>query len=176
VDSLGRKPVDYNEQKLTSPRREAAQKMGHTFSNILNHIIFSTKNRENMLSANIKDSVHAYLCGIAKAENCQIIKINGIENHIHILVSLKPSLAPSDFARKIKTNSSKWIHENYPKLRDFAWQPGFSCFSVSESTKDSVIKYIDNQEEHHKRISFQDELKIFLEKNSINFDLDHYLD
>jgi len=150
--------------------------MGHTFSNILNHIIFSTKDRQNMLSPEIRKSVYAYLCGIAKTEKCQIIKIGGIEDHIHILVLLKPSLSPSDFARKIKTNSSRWIHENYPKLKDFAWQPGFSCFSVSESAKNSVMKYIENQEEHHKRISFKDELKIFHEKNSINFDVEHYLD
>ena len=150
--------------------------MGHTFSNILNHIIFSTKDRLNLLSSETRKSVYAYLCGIAKAENCQIIKIGGIEDHIHILVILKPSISPSDFARKIKTNSSRWIHENYPKLKDFAWQPGFSCFSVSESAKDSVIKYIDNQEKHHKRISFKDELKMFLQKNNINFDLEHYLD
>ncbi|MDD5599417.1 MAG: IS200/IS605 family transposase [Victivallaceae bacterium] len=150
--------------------------MGHTFSNILYHIIFSTKDRLDMLSSENKTSVYAYLCAIAKTEGAQIIKINGIENHIHILASLKPSSSPSDFLRKIKANSSKWIHEKYPRLRDFAWQPGFSCFSVSESAKNSVIKYIDNQENHHKRISFKEELKIFLEKHKIDFDPEHFLD
>ncbi|MBU8901938.1 MAG: IS200/IS605 family transposase [Victivallales bacterium] len=150
--------------------------MGHTFSNILNHIIFSTKDRQNMLSPEIREAVYAYLCGIARAEKCQIIRIGGIENHIHILVSLKPSLATSDFTRKIKTNSSRWIHDNYPKLKDFAWQPGFSCFSVSESAKISVMNYIENQEKHHERVLFKDELKMFLEKNSIDFDAEYYLD
>ena len=150
--------------------------MGHTFSNLLNHIVFSTKGRKNLLYKDIRDSLFSYICGIAKAENCQIIKIGGIEDHIHILIKLKPSLAPSDFVRKIKANSSKWIHEQYPNLKDFSWQSGFSCFSVSESAKESVISYIDKQEEHHKRIPFKDELKIFLKKHGIKFDSEHFLD
>jgi putative transposase len=150
--------------------------MGHAFSNLLNHIVFSTKGRKNLLYKDIRDSLYAYICGIAKAESCQIIKIGGIENHIHILVKLKPSLATSDFTRKIKANSSKWIHEQYPNLKVFSWQSGFSCFSVSESVKNSLISYIGTQEEHHKRIPFQDELKIFLEKHRIDFDKEHFLD
>ena len=71
---------------------------------------------------------------------------------------------------------SKWVHENYVNLKDFSWQPGFSCFSVSESAKNAVMKYIEKQEEHHKRISFKDELKMFLEKHDIDFDPNHFLD
>ena len=124
----------------------------------------------------MRDSLYAYICGIAKAEGCHVIKVEGIEDHIHILVKVKPSLAPSDFARIIKANSSKWIHEQYPNLKDFSWQSGFSCFSVSESVKNSLVSYIDKQEEHHKRIPFKQELKIFLEKHGIDFDQEHFLD
>ena len=150
--------------------------MGHTFSNLLNHIIFSTKGRKNLLYKNIRDPLYSYICGIAKAENCQIKKIGGTEEHIHILAKLKPSLSLSDFTRKIKSNSSKWIHVKHPNLRDFAWQPGFSCFSVSESAKNAVINYIEKQEEHHNRISFKDELKMYIEKHGIDYDPEHFLD
>lgn len=150
--------------------------MGHTFSNLLSHIVFSTKGRRNLLYKDMRDTLYSYICGIAKTENCQIVKIGGTEDHIHILVNLKPSLAHSDFVRKTKANSSKWIHERYPNLKDFSWQSGFSCFSVSESANESVIKYIKIQEEHHKRTSFKDELKIFFEKHRIEFDAEHFLD
>ena len=85
-------------------------------------------------------------------------------------------MAPSDFARIIKANSSKWINEQYSNLKDFSWQSGFSCFSVSESVKDPLIRYINKQENHHKRIPFKDELKIFLKKHEINYDQEHFLD
>jgi putative transposase len=150
--------------------------MGHTFSNLLNHIVFSTKGRKNLLYKDIRDPLYSYICGIAKADDCQIIKIGGIEDHIHILTKLKPSMAPSDFARKIKANSSKWIHEQYLNLKDFSWQSGFSCFSVSESGKTDVIEYIDRQEAHHRRIPFRDELKMFLKKHGIEYDPEHFLD
>ena len=150
--------------------------MGHTFSNLLTHLVFSTKGRTNLLYKDIRDPLYSYICGIAKVENSQIIKIGGIEDHVHILAKIKPSLAPSDFTRKIKANSSKWIHGNYQNLKDFSWQAGFSCFSVSESGKNDVIRYIDKQEEHHRRMPFRDELKLFLEKHGIKFDQEHYLD
>ena len=150
--------------------------MGHTFSNILNHIIFSTKARKNLLHKDLRPPLYSYICGIGKGEGCQVIKVGGIEDHVHVLVKLKPSLAPSDFARKIKASSSKWIHENHKNLKDFSWQSGFSCFSVSESSKNDVVKYINKQEEHHRRIPFRDELKMFLEKHEIKFDHEHFLD
>lgn len=124
----------------------------------------------------MRNILYSYICGIAKAEDCQILKIGGIEDHVHILARLKPSTSSSDFARKIKSNSSKWIHENNQNLKDFSWQAGFSCFSVSESIKNDVIRYIEQQEEHHKRIPFKDELKMFLEKHGIEFDEEHFLD
>jgi hypothetical protein len=89
---------------------------------------------------------------------------------------LIPSISVSDFVRKIKANSAKWIHENYSNLYDFAWQSGYSCFSASESIKRNIVLYIEKQNEHHKKLSFGDELKMFLKKHNIDFNSDYYLD
>ena len=150
--------------------------MGHTFSNILYHIIFTTQGRRNLIPQAVRNKLYSYIIGISKRENCKIVKIGGTENHVHILAILKPSIAPSDFVRKIKANSTKWVHENFARLDLFSWQAGFACFSVSQSAMDDVVKYIDNQLEHHHRIPFRKELKIFLEKHGIKYDPNHYLD
>ncbi|HBM17578.1 MAG TPA: IS200/IS605 family transposase [Lentisphaeria bacterium] len=141
--------------------------MGHTYSNLLVHIVFSTKERINFLYKGMRPELFSYICGIAKNIDCYISKIGGVEDHIHILVKIPPNISASDVVMKLKANSSKWIHEKYPTLHDFAWQPGFSCFSVSESAKANVQRYIELQEEHHKRIPLGHELKMFYEKNKI---------
>ena len=150
--------------------------MGHTFSHILCHVIFSTKGRINYLYKDLRPNLYSYLCGIAQHEGCQIVNIGGVDDHVHILIRIKPALSISDVVRKLKTNSSKWIHENQTNLKDFSWQSGFSCFSVSESGKSAVIAYIDEQEDHHLKVSFGDELKRFLDKHQIEFEIEHYLD
>ena len=150
--------------------------MGHTFTNLLNHVVFSTKDRRNMLYKDLRQQLFPYIRGIANNEGATIFEINGIEDHVHILAKLKPSLAPSDFARIIKCNSSSWIHETYGNMKDFAWQSGFSAFSVSGSVAHAVRNYIETQEAHHKRMSFADELRILLEKHGVEFDPEHYLD
>ena len=150
--------------------------MGHTFSHILSHVVFSTKGRKNFLYKGIREPLYSYICGIARSEGCPAIKVGGIEDHIHILLKLKPSVSISDIAGKIKANSCKWIHENHADLHDFSWQSGFSCFSVSESSKDDVVRYIESQENHHGRIPFKIELESFLKKHGIAYEPDHFLD
>ena len=150
--------------------------MGHTFSNLLSHVVFSTKDRRNMLYADLRTQLFPYMRGIANKEGATVFAINGIEDHVHVLVKLKPALAPSDFARIIKCNSSNWIHETFVNLKDFAWQSGFSAFSVSESVAPVVVEYIEKQEVHHHRMSFAEELRILLSKHGIEFDPEHYLD
>ena len=149
--------------------------MGHTFSNLLVHIVFSVKERKNYIYKEISELLYAYIAGIVKNENCQIIAIGGRENHIHIFMRIHPSICISEIARKLKSNSSKWLKEE-KGLNLFSWQPGYACFSVSESRKESVIKYIKNQEAHHRRTCYADELKEFLRKHNINFDEQYYLD
>lgn len=99
---------------------------------------------------------------------CHIIRVGGIEDHVHILIKVLPDLSISEMVMKLKANSSRWIHENYPDMFDFSWQTGFSCFSVSESVKEDAVKYIDSQEEHHKRFPLGHELKMFYDKNKLD--------
>ena len=150
--------------------------MGHTYSNNLFHIIYSTKGRSGLLSDRIRDEFHRYVTGIVKNLNCSLVKINSVEDHAHLLCKIKPSIAVSDFVNKVKTNSSRWINDHFELPYKFQWQSGFSSFSVSESACESVIRYIDNQQEHHKLVTFEEELKTFLDKHGIDYDPMHYLD
>ena len=150
--------------------------MSHTFSNNLFHVIFSTKGRIDLIRQDFKNDLYRYISGIAKNENSRILKINGIGNHVHILVKIKPSISISDFVCKLKSNSSKWLSENNELSYGFQWQGGFSSFSVSESQIDVISRYIDKQEKHHRKFSFEKELEDFLRKNKIAFDEKHFLD
>ena len=150
--------------------------MSHTFSNNIFHIIFSAKGRIGLIRPDIKSDLYKYISGIAKNENSQILNINGTDNHIHILVKIKPSVSVSDFVCKLKSNSSKWISENFELSYGFQWQGGFSSFSVSESQIVIVSRYIDGQEGHHRKFSFEKELEDFLRKNKIAFEEGHFLD
>ena len=150
--------------------------MGHTFSRILLHVIFSTKARRNSLYREMRSDLLGYLHGIARNEGVQILAANAVEDHVHLLLVVKPVHAPSDLVRKIKTNSSRWIHDTFADLADFAWQSGFGVFSVSESATDDVAVYIREQERHHRRLPFAEELRLFLEKHGVDYDPEHYLD
>ncbi|HCE43090.1 MAG TPA: IS200/IS605 family transposase [Lentisphaeria bacterium] len=107
--------------------------MGHTFSNNIYHIIFSTKGRILLINDDIRTELYKYICGIARNENCLIMQINGIPNHIHMLVKIKPSLSVSEFLSKIKANSSKWVSDKFQLSYGFQWQGGYSSFTVSKS-------------------------------------------
>lgn len=150
--------------------------MGHTYSNNLFHIIFSTKDRRGLLTDQHREEVHRYIAGIIRNLDCTLLRINSVSDHAHLLCKIKPSIAVSDFANKVKTNSSRWIKEQFEMPFGFQWQSGFSSFSVSESAAEQVIRYIENQQEHHKKISFEEELKSFLDKNGVKYDPGHYLD
>ena len=150
--------------------------MGHTFTNNLFHIIFSTKGRIGLIRSDFKNDLNKYISGIAESLDSHILKINGIDNHIHIPVKIKPSISVSDFVCKLKSNSSKWISENFELSYGFQWQGGFSSFSVSESQAAVISQYIDSQEEHHKKFTFEKELEDFLRKNKIAFEEKHFLD
>lgn len=150
--------------------------MGHTYSNNLFHIIFSTKDRCGLLSDINRDEIHRYITGIIRNLDCALLRINSVSDHAHLLCKIKPSLAVSEFASKIKSNSSRWIKERFEMPDGFQWQSGFSSFSVSESAAKHVIRYIENQQEHHKTVSFSDELKSFLDKHGVEYNPMHYLD
>jgi len=106
----------------------------------------------------------------------RILAANAVDDHVHLLLAVKPVHTPSGLARTIKTNSSRWIHDTYRDLKDFAWQSGYGVFSVSESAAGDVDKYIREQERHHRRMSFAEELRLILDKHGVDYDPKHYLD
>jgi REP element-mobilizing transposase RayT len=128
--------------------------MPSTYSNLLYHIVFSTKDRERLIADDFKEELYRYMAGIAREEGGSLLEIGGIEDHVHLLAKFKPSIAVSDMLRLIKTNSSKWLHEEKKHAR-FGWQEGYAAFSVSESQMVAVRRYIRNQASHHRRQSFQ---------------------
>jgi putative transposase len=144
--------------------------MAHTFTNLLTHIIFSTKDRQPSIDAVMKPQLFAYMGGIVREINGKAFAIDGTADHIHMLVSLPPTLALSEALRIIKTNSSKWFHEKSTNVKPFRWQAGYGAFSVSRSNIPRVVRYIVDQERHHRKVSFQEEFIAFLEKHDISYD------
>ena len=144
--------------------------MPHTYTDLLSHIIFSTKNRVPLIDADLRPRLLPYLGGIVKRMEGVPLLINGVADHIHMLVVLPAKLAVADFVAKLKANSSGWVHNNFPGKGDFAWQTGYAAFSVSHSQKQAVLDYIAGQEEHHRKVSFQQELVAFLKRHEFLFD------
>ena len=144
--------------------------MAHTCSNILVHLIFSTRHRRPLIRPDMKNEMCADLGGIVRELNGVALMVNGTANHVHMLIRLPATRSTAEIARVVKTNSSRWIHERWPEYKDFAWQTGYGAFSVSTSSVAAVSKYISEQEEHHKASSFQDEFSAFLRKNGIVYD------
>lgn len=144
--------------------------MPHTASNLLVHFIFSTKERAPVITSEIQEDVHAYLGGIVREIGGKALMINGTVDHVHLLIRTPTTRSSAEIARLLKVNSSKWIHQKWPREHTFAWQSGYGAFSVSESAVQSVKSYIAHQEEHHRKISFQDEFRAFLRKNNVEVD------
>jgi REP element-mobilizing transposase RayT len=144
--------------------------MGHTYTNLLTHIIFSTKDRLPYLRDDRRQDIFAYMGGIVRELKGVALIINGPKDHVHMLVRLPSALSIAKAVEIVKTNSSRWIHEQRVLHRTFSWQSGYAAFSVSESNAEDVSRYIANQEAHHQKISFQEELIAFLTRSRIQYD------
>ena len=144
--------------------------MANTYTSLHYHVIFSTKNREPWLVRDIEQRVWEFIGGVARAHKMTALQVGGVEDHIHALVTAPPTIAPSQIAQYLKADSSKWIHEEFPTLRSFWWQDGYSAFTVSKSNIPNVIKYIQNQREHHRKKTFQEEYLQFLRENGVDYD------
>ena len=142
-----------------------------TFTNLLFHIIYSTKYRKPTIHTEWQDDLYGYIGGIVRDQKGKLLKIGGVEDHVHLLAKLGPTNAISDVLRKIKSNSSKWINERSDVSRKFEWQSGYAAFSVSESQLPAVSEYIANQAEHHRKKTFEEELLAILKKHNIEFDM-----
>jgi len=144
--------------------------MANTYSSLHYHLIFSTKNREPWLVPDMEQRIWEFIGGIARAHRMTALQVGGIEDHIHALVTAPPTIAPFQIAQYLKADSSKWIHEEFPTLRNFWWQDGYGAFTVSKSNIPKVIKYIQNQREHHRKRTFQEEYLEFLRENGVDYD------
>lgn len=129
--------------------------MPHTFTNLLTHVVFSTKHRAPQIDQELKPQLLAYMGGIVREVNGVALLINGTADHVHLLIRLPATVAIADALRTIKTNSSRCVHERWLARSDFAWQIGYGAFSVSQSNAEAMLQYITSQEEHHRRVSFQ---------------------
>ncbi len=148
--------------------------MPQSLSNLIFHFVFSTQHRRANISRDIQPELHQFIAGVLRSHQSRLLTAGGMPDHIHLLVSLHRQIAVSDALREIKSNSSRWIHENFPKRSRFSWQSGYAAFSVSFSQIKSVARYIDNQERHHQRKTFKEELLWLLKVHQVNFD-QHYL-
>ncbi len=144
--------------------------MAHTYTDLLFHVIFSTKDRAPLLDVKLKPRLFPYTGGIIRELGGTALLINGPNDHVHILASLPAKTALSEIIGKAKANSSGWVHREFTEKQAFAWQTGYAAFSVSHSQKQSVLDYIANQEEHHRKVSFQEELITFLKKHEVEYD------
>ncbi len=144
--------------------------MANTFSSLHYHLVFSTKNREPWIASTIEERVWRYIGGIARKHKMTALQVGGIEDHIHALVTAPPKIAPCEIAQLLKGESSKWIHDEFSRLKGFSWQDGYGAFTVSKSNIPQLIKYIQNQREHHRKKTFQEEYREFLNAYGIDYD------
>lgn len=143
--------------------------MANTYTQLYIQIVFAVKGRQNLVSTIWKDELYKYITGIVTNEGQKLIAINGMPDHIHILIGLKPDKSLSDLVRAIKANSSRFINEKRWINGKFEWQTGFGAFSYSHSQLTNVINYIQKQEEHHKKKTFKEEYLDFLKAFNIDF-------
>ena len=134
------------------------------------HLIFSTKDRRPLIDDAIRTELHRYLGGVLKGLRCMPVLMNSVEDHIHILFDLARTISPAEAVQEIKTSSSKWINAQHQRYQTFGWQNGYGMFAVSQSAIPDVCKYIGNQHEHHRSVSFKEEYIIFLKKHELDYD------
>jgi putative transposase len=144
--------------------------MAQSLSNVLLHIVFSTKNRHPFIDVDIEEELFKYIAGICRNLKCPTHRIGGADDHVHIACSLSRTIAISKLVEEIKTGSSKWIKTKSDRYADFAWQNGYGAFSIGQSQLADLVRYIANQRQHHRRLTFQEEFRALLTKYQIEFD------
>jgi len=143
--------------------------MGQSLVKNYVHLVFSTKHRESLIYPPIEAELHAYLGGICNKLNCPVLKVGGYINHIHILCMLSKKIALMKLMEELKSHSSKWIKTKGAVYENFYWQDGYGAFSVNPSEFDRVVAYIENQHEHHRKKTFQEEYRAILKKYDVEY-------
>jgi REP element-mobilizing transposase RayT len=144
--------------------------MANSYTQMHIQFVFAVKYRLGMIQSSWKDELYKYISGIVQQNNHKMIIVNGMPDHIHLLVGMRPTQSVSDLLQDIRGSSSKWINEKNYIAHKFAWQEGYGAFSYGRSQLNDVIKYIENQEEHHRKKSFREEYLQFLEKFEVEYD------
>jgi REP element-mobilizing transposase RayT len=148
--------------------------MANTYTQIYLHVVFAVKHRDALISSSWKERLHKYITGIIQNQGHKLIAINTMSNHAHIFIGLKPDIALSDLVRDIKKNSTNFVNNEIRLRGKFGWQEGFGAFSYSHSQIDSVVRYIRNQEEHHRRKTFRVEYETMLKDYAVEYN-DRYI-
>jgi REP element-mobilizing transposase RayT len=144
--------------------------MAHSFACILVHVVFSTKDRAPDLTDVCREKLYPYMGGTARDVGAKALAVGGAADHVHLLLSLPTTRSVADAVRDLKANASRWIHETWPSRRAFAWQAGYGAFSVSLSSSQTVARYIRDQAEHHRRMTFQEEFSALLKRHGVAYD------
>ena len=144
--------------------------MANTYTSLYYHVVFSTKKRKSLIETGIRERLWAFLGGIARENKMKALCVGGMDDHIHLLIMAPPTLSPSKMLQLVKGRSSKWIHDTFPQMQDFAWQDGYVVFTVTKSQIPDIIRYIQGQGEHHRVKTFQEEYLLFLQKHGIEYD------
>jgi REP element-mobilizing transposase RayT len=144
--------------------------MSQSLAKVHLHIMFSTKNREPMIHADVERELYAYMASISNDLKCHVQKINGTENHVHIACCLSRTITMAVLLEEVKRSSSKWIKTKGAAYKKFAWQNGYGAFSFGESQLQDVVRYINDQKEHHQKKTYKEEFREFLEKYKIDYD------
>jgi putative transposase len=144
--------------------------MSDSYTNLLYHIVFSTKDRRRLITPDYEIRLYDYIGGTLRDAGGISLELNGTDDHIHLLAKLRPTRALSDVLRDLKANASGWMHDVFPELSEFSWQRGYGAFTVSQSNVEEVRRYIARQKKHHQRVSFRDEFIRFLKANGIEYD------
>ena len=144
--------------------------MGHTYTSLHYHCVFSTLGRRNLIPQEILPRLHGYVAGIVRNLKGFPVSVGGTTNHVHVLAGLPANVDAAKAVGTVKANSSRWAHESFPTMSGFAWQEGYGAFTVSRSNLSSVADYISGQAEHHKTMSFEEEFLLLLKKHDIEYD------
>jgi putative transposase len=144
--------------------------MSDSYTNLLYHIVFSTKDRRPIITPEYEVRLYDYIGGTIRSFGGVSLELNGAEDHVHLLAKLRPDRAVSDVLRDLKANATGWMHDVFPSLKNFCWQRGYGAFTVSQSNVEEVRKYIARQKEHHRIVSFREEFIQFLTANGIEYD------
>jgi len=144
--------------------------MPQSLSSILVHLVFSTKHREPFITDAVESELHPYMATIFREHNSPSLIIDGTADHVHALVALGRTITVADLVEEVKTGSSKWIKTKGREFRNFHWQKGYGVFSIDQANVEQIKRYIRNQKQHHRRVTFQDEYRDFLRRYKVDFD------